>query len=92
MNKKVLSTLGKLMFEFRFMMSFFYLGLLVVILLILFKFLKEVYYLVSLIMAGSLTKMDLIIKVLELVDITMISQLDLYVMMAIIFNSAQVVL
>jgi uncharacterized protein (TIGR00645 family) len=75
MNKKVLSTLGKLMFEFRFMMSFFYLGLLVVILLILFKFLKEVYYLVSLIMAGSLTKMDLIIKVLELVDITMISQL-----------------
>jgi hypothetical protein len=43
MNKKVLSTLGKLMFEFRFMMSFFYLGLLVVILLILFKFLKEVH-------------------------------------------------
>ena len=56
-------------------MLFFYVGLVAIILGILGKFLIESYKLMITLMFGELSKIDLIIKVLELVDMTMVAQL-----------------
>lgn len=56
-------------------MLFFYAGLVAIILGILGKFLVESYKLMLTLMFGDLSKIDLIIKVLELVDMTMVAQL-----------------
>ena len=54
-------------------MSFFYVGLIVVLLFVLYKFGIEVISIFN--PDKTFTKMELIIKVLELVDMTMVAQL-----------------
>ena len=65
---------GKFMFALRGIMSIFYLGLVAVIGFVLYKFCGEVIHIFSPEYA-DIKKMDLIIKVLELVDMTMVAQL-----------------
>ncbi|WP_291828351.1 MULTISPECIES: YqhA family protein [unclassified Bosea (in: a-proteobacteria)] len=73
--EKLLSWVGSLLYGMRFTMMFFYVGLVAIILGILGKFLVEAYKLMTTLMFGDLSKIDLIIKVLELVDMTMVAQL-----------------
>jgi uncharacterized membrane protein YqhA len=73
--EKLLSGVGSLLYGMRFTMLFFYVGLVTIIFGILGKFLLETYKLMSTLLFGELEKIDLIIKVLELVDMTMVAQL-----------------
>jgi uncharacterized protein (TIGR00645 family) len=73
--EKLLSGVGSLLYGMRFTMLFFYVGLVAIIFGILGKFLLETYKLMSTLLFGELQKIDLIIKVLELVDMTMVAQL-----------------
>ena len=73
--EKVLSKVGTLLYGMRFSMLFFYVGLVFIIIGILGKFLLESYKLMQTLLFGELEKIDLIIKVLELVDMTMVAQL-----------------
>jgi uncharacterized protein (TIGR00645 family) len=73
--EKLLSGVGSLLYGMRFTMLFFYVGLVAIILGILGKFLLEAYKLMLTLIFGELSKIDLIIKVLELVDMTMVAQL-----------------
>ena len=70
--EKLLSGVGSLLYGMRFTMLFFYVGLVTIIFGILGKFLLETYKLMSALLFGELEKIDLIIKVLELVDMTMV--------------------
>jgi uncharacterized protein (TIGR00645 family) len=72
---KLLSWVGSLLYGLRFTMLFFYMGLVTIIFGILGKFLLESYRLMSTLLFGELGKIELIIKVLELVDMTMVAQL-----------------
>ena len=63
-------------------MSAFYIGLLVVMFTILWKFGGEVITLLSPTKIAGMTKIDMIIKVLELVDMTMVAQLVWVVILA----------
>mgnify|MGYP006193651007 FL=1 len=72
---KLLSAVGSLLYGMRFTMMFFYVGLVAIILGILGKFVLETYKLMETLLVGNLEKIDLIIKVLELVDMTMVAQL-----------------
>ena len=78
----ILAQIGKMLFFFRFVMSAFYIGLLLVMCTILWKFSYEVFTLVSPAKITSMTKIDLVIKVLELVDMTMVAQLVWVVVLA----------
>ena len=73
--EKLLSGVGSLLYGMRFMMMFFYVGLVAIIFGILGKFAVETYKLMNTLLLGQLEKIDLIIKVLELVDMTMVAQL-----------------
>ena len=73
--EKLLASIGSLLYGMRVVMLFFYVGLVTIILGILGKFLIETYKLMSTLLFGALGKSDLIIKVLELVDMTMVAQL-----------------
>lgn len=73
--EKVLNSIGNFLFSLRFLMSFFYIGLVALLVFILITFGIEVVHLFSFGFSGEMKKMDLIIKVLELVDITMVAQL-----------------
>ena len=73
--EKILSAVGSLLYGLRFTMVFFYVGLVGIIFGILGKFLVETYKLMNALWLGDLQKIDLIIKVLELVDMTMVAQL-----------------
>ena len=73
--EKLLSSVGSLLYGMRFTMLFFYVGLVAIILGILGKFLLETYKLFTTLLFDDLQKIDLIIKVLELVDMTMVAQL-----------------
>ena len=73
--EKILSSLGAVLYRMRFTMLFFYVGLVGIIFGILGKFLVETYKLMNALLFGDLAKIDLIIKVLELVDMTMVAQL-----------------
>ncbi len=73
--EKTLTLIGNMMFGLRFVMSVFYLGLVLVIMTVLWKFCGEVFSILSPAKIASLSKMDMIIKVLELVDMTMVAQL-----------------
>jgi len=73
--EKLLSWVGSLLYGMRFTMLFFYVGLVAIIIGILGKFLVEAYKLMTTLLFGELNKIDLIIKVLELVDMTMVAQL-----------------
>jgi uncharacterized protein (TIGR00645 family) len=73
--EKLLSGVGSLLYGMRFTMLFFYVGLVGIIFGILGKFLFESYKLMNTLIFGDLEKIDLIIKVLELVDMTMVAQL-----------------
>ncbi len=75
MEKSLLGFIGAALFKMRFLMSFFYIGLIVVLISILWKFLSEIPYLIVSVFSQEIAKIDLIIKVLELVDITMVAQL-----------------
>ena len=72
---KLLSSVGSLLYGMRFTMMFFYVGLVAIIIGILGKFVVETYKLMETLLVGNLEKIDLIIKVLELVDMTMVAQL-----------------
>ena len=73
--EKILSSVGSLLYGMRFTMLFFYVGLVGIIFGILGKFLVETYKLMNTLLFDDLQKIDLIIKVLELVDMTMVAQL-----------------
>ncbi|MGI9219012.1 MAG: YqhA family protein [Hydrogenophaga sp.] len=73
--EKILSGLGALLYRMRFTMLFFYVGLVGIIFGILGKFLLETWKLMNTLLFDELSKIDLIIKVLELVDMTMVAQL-----------------
>lgn len=73
--EKILSWVGSLLYGMRFTMLFFYVGLVTIILGILGKFVIEAYKLMTTLLFDDLSKIDLIIKVLELVDMTMVAQL-----------------
>ena len=73
--EKILARVGSLLYGMRFTMLFFYVGLVGIIFGILGKFLFETYKLMMTLMFGNLEKIELIIKVLELVDMTMVAQL-----------------
>jgi uncharacterized membrane protein YqhA len=68
MMDKLLASVGSLLYSMRFTMLFFYAGLVAIIFGILGKFLVEGYKLMHTLLFGDLGKIDLIIKVLELVD------------------------
>ena len=72
---KLLSGVGSLLYGMRFTMLFFYVGLVAIIFGILGKFVLETYKLFTTLLFNDLQKIDLIIKVLELVDMTMVAQL-----------------
>ena len=59
----------------RFTMLFFYVDLVTIILGILGKFVLEPHKLMTMLLFGDMEKTTLIIKVLELVDMTMVAQL-----------------
>lgn len=73
--EKILSSVGSVLYGMRFMMLFFYVGLAGIIFGVLGKFAVETYKLFTTLMFEGLDKMGLIIKVLELVDMTMVAQL-----------------
>jgi len=73
--EKLLSWVGSLLYSLRFAMLFFYIGLVAIIFGVLGKFLLETYRLMNTLLFGELAKIELIIKVLELVDMTMVAQL-----------------
>lgn len=73
--EKILAGVGSLLYGMRFMMLFFYVGLVAIIFGILGKFAFETYKLMQTLIFGDLEKIGLIIKVLELVDMTMVAQL-----------------
>jgi uncharacterized protein (TIGR00645 family) len=73
--EKLLSWVGSLLYGMRFTMLFFYVGLVAVILGIVGKFVFETFSLMNTILFAEITKSDLIIRVLELVDMTMVAQL-----------------
>jgi uncharacterized protein (TIGR00645 family) len=73
--ERILAGVGSLLYGMRFTMMFFYVGLVAIIFGILGKFLIETYKLMATLLSGDLAKIDLIIKVLELVDMTMVAQL-----------------
>ncbi len=73
--EKILSGFGTLLYGMRFTMLFFYVGLVGIIFGILGKFIYETYKLMNTLIFGDLEKIGLIIKVLELVDMTMVAQL-----------------
>jgi len=72
---KLLTLIGSMMFGLRFIMSLFYLGLVLVMTAILWKFCGEIFTLISPVKIADMSKIDMIIKVLELVDMTMVAQL-----------------
>ncbi|MBQ0941840.1 YqhA family protein [Ideonella sp. 4Y16] len=72
---KLLSAIGSVLYGMRFTMLFFYVGLVTIIIGILGKFVLETHKLMTTLLFGELAKIDLIIKVLELVDMTMVAQL-----------------
>ena len=72
---KVLAKVGFVLYGMRFTMLFFYVGLVAIIIGILGKFLLESYKLMQTLLFADLEKIALIIKVLELVDMTMVAQL-----------------
>jgi len=68
-----LRAVGRLLYALRSIMSLFYIGLAAIMCLILYQFGIELIGLFS--KASGMAKMDLIIKVLEIVDMTMVAQL-----------------
>ncbi|MFZ6798781.1 YqhA family protein [Undibacterium sp. Di24W] len=73
--EKLLASVGSMLYGMRIMMLLFYMGLVGIIVGILGKFLYETYKLMNTLLFGNLEKIGLIIKVLELVDMTMVAQL-----------------
>ncbi|MDD7984449.1 TIGR00645 family protein [Lentisphaera marina] len=73
MLKKVENAFEQFLFASRWLLAPFYLGLVVGLALLLVKFSKEVFHLVTVI--GTITKPDLIISVLTLIDISLIANL-----------------
>jgi uncharacterized protein (TIGR00645 family) len=71
--ESLLKAVGSALYALRSIMSLFYIGLAVIMCFILFQFVSELVVLTS--KLGTMGKMDLIIKVLELVDMTMVAQL-----------------
>lgn len=72
--ERVLEGVGSILYTLRSIMSLFYIGLAAIIGVILYQFVVELIAL-SFKLRSGMGKMDLIIKVLELVDMTMVAQL-----------------
>ncbi len=75
MEKNILNSIGETLFKLRFLMSFFYVGLVVILVAVLLKFGVEIVHLLTYLITEDISKISLIIKVLELVDMTMVAQL-----------------
>jgi uncharacterized protein (TIGR00645 family) len=73
--ERLLSGIGALLYGMRFLMLFFYVGLVTIIVGVLGKFLYETWKLLTSLLFADLEKIELIIRVLELVDMTMVAQL-----------------
>ena len=73
--EKVLSFIGTTLYSMRIMMSIFYIGLVALIVGILYKFLTELSKVPAFIFNDTVTKTDVVIKSLELVDMVMVAQL-----------------
>ncbi len=72
----LLILIGNNLYKIRFFMSFFYIGLAIVMLALLFRFCFEIAKFVgTVIFEMDVQKVTLIIKVLELVDMAMVAQL-----------------
>jgi len=80
--KNILVNFGKVLFIFRSLLSLFYVGLLVVILALLYKFGLGIWDLIISLSSDGTQKMDIIIRALELVDVTMVAQLVWVVLIA----------
>ncbi len=78
--EKFLQFVGHIMYAFRAFMSVYFLGLVAVMLFLLKKFVTEVVGIFS--PDKTFSKMELIIKVLEMVDMVMVAQLVWVVAMA----------
>jgi uncharacterized protein (TIGR00645 family) len=75
LETRLLGLIGHLLYSMRFLMIPMYVGLVAVIFFIAIKFMKESFKLGVEVLNNSLTKIDMIIRVLELVDLTMVAQL-----------------
>lgn len=82
MFENFLSFVAKLLYSFRVVMLFFYVGLAMIVLLLAYKFTGEFFSFFLLVSGGDAKKIDLIIKTLELVDMVMVVQLVWVVTMA----------
>jgi uncharacterized protein (TIGR00645 family) len=75
--------IGDTLYKIRAFMSIYYIGLAIVVLALTYKFLLEIFKFVNVVLfSASVTKVELILKVLELVDMTMVVQLVWVVCMA----------
>lgn len=80
--EKFLSLIGSTLYTFRSVMSIFYIGLTLLILAIVYKFMAELIHVPAMVFDPSTKKIDLVIKSLEMVDLVMIGQLVWVVAMA----------
>jgi uncharacterized protein (TIGR00645 family) len=74
-NERFLEKVGAFLYFFRNTMSIFYLGLGCIMMVIFIKFLKECFATFKQVLGNELSKTDLIIRALELVDMVMVGQL-----------------
>jgi uncharacterized protein (TIGR00645 family) len=74
-SESMIDTIGKIMFFARGSMSVFYLGLVWIIFVLIYKFVVITVDLTYTTIAGHIDKTALMIKVLEVVDLVMVSQL-----------------
>jgi uncharacterized protein (TIGR00645 family) len=74
-TESLINTVGKLMFYARGSMAIFYVGLLWIIFVLIYKFIIITVDLTYSTLSASIDKTGLMIKVLEVVDLVMVSQL-----------------
>jgi uncharacterized protein (TIGR00645 family) len=75
MMDQMMSSIGRMLYQARILMSVLYIGLTAIIGLLIYKFVVEVFKLGSVILYENTAKIDLIIKTLEIVDMVMVVQL-----------------
>ena len=74
-SESLINTVGKLMFYARGSMAIFYIGLIWIIFVLIYKFILITVDLTYSTFSSSIDKTGLMIKVLEVVDLVMVSQL-----------------
>ena len=74
--EKLMVAIGSFLYKLRLVMACYYIGLSAIMFLFVSKFMTEVFALAKKVLFdGSVTKIQLVIKVLELVDLVMVVQL-----------------